>query len=376
MPPEVEANDLNHDFFSPISSDCSKPLLAPAIIRKLTKYIGYVARPTKRLRQATAGVMGTPRGKGRVGDVDMQQLSRLLKILERSVKAGEDLDPFPHIPASNLLPGSKSSPKKASTKKNGKIKKNDRRSRSVTPKEGDTGANDDPVNEDRPALTDADFDKLSALLDAARDSILGADCCIALLGSDRLPKQVCIISCFISLEHVLKRHYFIQLYSEELIMGCLGAIKNQLTKVLYPFVEAYVETGITINANPLLQSLIKPGHSSSEHRQQFGELFQALSAVIPRINNLVSAENVAMSDTIIISAVYIAIGPFFVVDADVGKKDNAVIKTLGKSAMRGLRLDALSLIRSVGWDFVPINPRFSMSWTRSLRTTKTRGPGS
>ena len=198
LPPEVEANDLNHDFFSPLSSDYSKPLLAPAIIRKLTKYIGYVARPTKRLRQATAGVMGTPRGKSRVGDVDMQQLSRLLKILERSVKAGEDLDPFPHVPASNLLPSSKSSPKKASTKKSGKTKKNDRRSRSATPKEGeDTGANDDAMNEDRPALTDADFDKLSTLLDAARDSILGADCCIALLGSDRLPKQVCTTSFFV-----------------------------------------------------------------------------------------------------------------------------------------------------------------------------------
>ena len=60
-----------------------------------------------------------------------------------------------------------------------------------------------------------------------------------------------------------------------------------------------------------------------------------------------------MSDSIIIQVVYIAIGPFFVVDAGGDgdgkdkKKDNLVIKTLGKSAMRGLRLDALSLIRSV-----------------------------
>jgi len=198
LPPEVEANDLNHDFFSPLSPDYSRPLLAPAIIRKLIKYIGYVARPTKRLRQAAAGVMGTPRGKGRVGDVDMQQLSRLLKILERSVKAGEDLDPFPHVPASNLLSSSKASPKKPSTKKSGKTKKNDRRSRSVTPKEGEhAGVNDDAMDEDRPALTDADFDKLLTLLDSARDSILAADCCIALLGSDRLPKQVCIYLLFL-----------------------------------------------------------------------------------------------------------------------------------------------------------------------------------
>ena len=56
---------------------------------------------------------------------------------------------------------------------------------------------------------------------------------------------------------------------------------------------------------------------------------------------------------------YIAIGPFFVADSggevDGGgtgggkgtKKESVIIKTLGKSAMRGLRLDALSLIRSV-----------------------------
>lgn len=74
---------------------------------------------------------------------------------------------------------------------------------------------------------------------------------------------------------------------------------------------------------------------------------------------MVNAETVAMSDSIIIQAVYIAIGPFFVADSggevDGGgagggkgtKKESVIIKTLGKSAMRGLRLDALSLIRSV-----------------------------
>ena len=68
-----------------------------------------------------------------------------------------------------------------------------------------------------------------------------------------------------------------------------------------------------------------------------------------------------MSDAIIIQAVYIAIGPFFVVDgggdgsdgagnaSGKGKKENVVLRTFGKSAMRGLRLDALSLIRSVSW---------------------------
>lgn len=136
-------------------------------------------------------------------------------------------------------------------------------------------------------------------------------------------------------------------------MACLNSVKNQLTKILYPFVESFSETGSTTTMNPILQSVVKNKHSSSSvHGHQLSELYQALSAVIPRINDLVGAESVAMSDTIIISAVYIAIGPFFVVDADTdpkSKKDNAVIKTLGKSAMRGLRLDALSLIRSVSF---------------------------
>jgi len=137
-----------------------------------------------------------------------------------------------------------------------------------------------------------------------------------------------------------------------LITSCLNAIKNQLTKILYPFVEASAEAGVGLNPNILLQGIVKSSNfASSGHRQQLGELFQALSAVIPRTNNLINAESVAMSDSIIISAVYIAIGPFFVVDAGgedaKSKKDNVIIKTLGKSAMRGLRLDALSLIRSV-----------------------------
>jgi cohesin loading factor subunit SCC2 len=139
---------------------------------------------------------------------------------------------------------------------------------------------------------------------------------------------------------------FQQLYSEELITSCLGSIKNQLTNIIYPFVEASGDSG---NQTPLLRHLV--GNSTPEsqrHRRQLSELFQALSAVLPRITNLLCGETIVMSDSIIIQAVYIAIGPFFVETADSkGKKDGAVLSTLGKSALRGLKLDALSLIRSV-----------------------------
>lgn len=63
-----------------------------------------------------------------------------------------------------------------------------------------------------------------------------------------------------------------------------------------------------------------------------------------------------MSDSITVQAVFIAIGPFFVVDpAGDGKaRGSLVLSTLGgTTALRGLRLSALSLIRSVSYWFLP-----------------------
>jgi len=119
--------------------------------------------------------------------------------------------------------------------------------------------------------------------------------------------------------------------------------------ILYPFAEAVGVGGLS---SPQLQRLHSNTHPhSSDLRRLLSELFQAISAVLPRINLLFSGENIVMSDAIIIQTVYIAIGPFFVVESgegDIkGKKENVVLNTLGNSAMRGLRLDALSVIRSV-----------------------------
>jgi cohesin loading factor subunit SCC2 len=193
LPPDADPSTLPADFFSTTSTtDFSRPLLQPSLIRKLTKYIGYVSRPNKRLRTA-AGAQGTPKGKGRMAEVDTQVLSRLLKLLERNVRAGEDVDPFPSSAPSHA---SKSvSPQKKSPKKSTKVKKNDRRSRSRTPGH-DEGETEDWDGEDRAEadeLSESDFDKLTRMLDIARDSIFAADCCIALLASDRLTKQVCRI---------------------------------------------------------------------------------------------------------------------------------------------------------------------------------------
>ncbi|TFK39055.1 hypothetical protein BDQ12DRAFT_682942 [Crucibulum laeve] len=326
--------------FSSLTVDPVRPLLHPTAVRKLTKYIGHVARPNKRLRQAGGGVPGTPSRRGRLAEVDTNVLSRLLKMLERSVRAGEDVDPFAWNKSNTAGAGAgrgSGSPKKKVAKKGKKV---ERRSKSRTPGEDDAEDQNADVQDARD-LSDADFDKLTRSLNVARDSIIAADCIIALLGSDRLAKQ---------------------LYSEELITACLNTIKNQLTKFIYPFVEASSlgsSTAPDSQLSPLLLHIVKPSSAISladTHRQQLGETFQALSSVLPRINMLVNAESVTMSDSIIIQAVYIAIGPFFIVESGSEEKSsskkekekgNVVLKTLGKSAMRGLRLDALSLIRSI-----------------------------
>ncbi|KAI0051083.1 hypothetical protein FA95DRAFT_1554896 [Auriscalpium vulgare] len=334
IPADADPGSLPTEFFSPLTMDTSHPQLHPNMIRKLTKYITQVTRPTKRLRaQSLAAHTPRPKAPGSIADLDIGTLSRTLKILERTVRLGEDLDPF----ATDKPPSARAPPSSPTKKKVGKSGKkataqSDQRSTSQMPNADDDAPDSEPTNgresEAPAALTDDDFLKLSRILEIARDSILAADCCIALLGSDRLPKQV---------------------YSEELITTCLSAIKNQLNKMIYPFIEAPFDAA---QASPILRHITRVSSSlAKSHRVLLADVYQALSSVLPRVNNLVCADTVLMSDSIIIQAVYIAIGPFFVAENESGegkgKKESIVQSTLGQSAMRGLRLDALSLIRSI-----------------------------
>jgi cohesin loading factor subunit SCC2 len=149
----------------------------------------------------------------------------------------------------------------------------------------------------------------------------------------------------------------------------LAAVKNLLDKVIYPFVEA--NSDVHGRSTPRVRQFIhhSTGQSSlillqvakaadapaQSRREVVSEIFQTLCSVFPRIDMLVSRSHVAMSDSIIIQAVYIAIGPFFVVEfglegnkAAKEKTASLVLNALGGSvALRGLRLAALSLIRTV-----------------------------
>ncbi|KAI1793228.1 hypothetical protein LXA43DRAFT_1124268 [Ganoderma leucocontextum] len=332
LPPDIEVEDLFLDWFSPLSVPGAPPLLHPNLVRKLITHITKVARPSKRhrlnSRDATGHAQAMPMYKGRMADIDTAMLSRILKMLERSVRAGDDLDPFPS-PAG----GGMSSQKVTKGKKTANGKKthaDSGRSKSQSPGGTADAMDVDEAQAELQPVTEQDVENLTRTLELARDSVLAADGCIALLASDRLPKQ---------------------LYSEELITASLATVKNHLTKILYPFVEASLaDAQLPGLLRELIQLSVSPG---SMLRQLLGEIFQAISSILPRINDLICADTMAMSESIIIQAVYIAIGPFFVVEAESegkGKKastSNGVIAALGGTAMRALRLDALALIRSI-----------------------------
>jgi cohesin loading factor subunit SCC2 len=125
-----------------------------------------------------------------VGKVEWQRwtpavLSRVLKILDRSVRAGEDLDPFHYVAGikMHLLANPKS--KRSARKRKTATERTRMRPRRCM-------AVDEPPPPPPPPqeATEADLEHLTKILEIAKDSVLAADCCIALLGSDRLTKQV------------------------------------------------------------------------------------------------------------------------------------------------------------------------------------------
>lgn len=190
LPPDVEPHDLPVEWFSPLTAPGSQPHLHPNIVRKLTTQIIKVARPSKRQRinsrDANGAAAGTPRYRCRMADIDTTTLSRILKILERSVRAGEELDPFKSAGA----PPSKSgkSRKAANGKKTQAEGRQSKSQSPAEPAEGDSMDVDEAPAEQ--SVTDQDIESLTRTLEIARDSVLAADCCVALLASDRLPKQV------------------------------------------------------------------------------------------------------------------------------------------------------------------------------------------
>jgi cohesin loading factor subunit SCC2 len=185
-PTEAEPEAL--DYFSKLTTDWSRPHLNSKVLSQISQILGQIAKLNKRTRRST--LLQSPSGGQSDGilNMDIQQLSRIIKILERSILLGEDIDPFsgPVVKTHSATDGqgddSGKSPAKG--KKGSRAKSPEgRKSRSKSRTPGDTEVNDEES-------TDIDPNKIEHGLWVAKESILAADACFALLTADHLPKQV------------------------------------------------------------------------------------------------------------------------------------------------------------------------------------------
>ncbi|KAG8832210.1 Sister chromatid cohesion protein 2 [Serendipita sp. 399] len=330
LPADSPVEDMeSFEFFSKLTTDWSHPRLSIKVMNKLTKIVDQIAQPTKRARRdALFHSPGMPEADS-LASLEISTLSRIIKLLERSVTAGEDVDPFAgpvvKLSGSGSAPeATDKSPTKGKKAKRGKSPEGRKtRSKSRTPV--DTGVDELGVDGEG----NVDLAKVENDLNLARESVLAVDVCLALLSADHLPKQ---------------------LYSEELITACLNSVKNQLTRIVYPFLEA--NNDIQDQISKALLTIVKNSdHYSKTQRSVLSDIFQAIVSIFPRIDKLVGRPGFSMSESITIQSVFIAIGPFFVAEPPTegrnGKVSVIASALGGTTALRGLRLSALSLIQSL-----------------------------
>lgn len=98
----------------------------------------------------------------------------------------------------------------------------------------------------------------------------------------------------------------------------------------------------------------------SSCNENLGNLFRHTCSALSQVQRLVKLPFMSLSDSIMISAVYLSIGPFFVVEPEPGtgggSSEGAKASAKGRSAMnavggpatmKGLRLPALNLLRNI-----------------------------
>ncbi|KAF8333610.1 uncharacterized protein EI90DRAFT_2994571 [Cantharellus anzutake] len=354
--------------FSHLMTSFSEPLLHSNSMQRLVYLLNQLAHPSKRSRVHQHSSQARSEPIVRLSQVDAASLQRLLRMLGRTVELGSgeqrEFAPFDWKPLENSAATTQKTPQKSPKKRkkeqtiassNGKnTNDNGRSSRSRSRSRSKTREPDKQLGGDNVSIPDSKLQgvpdilpideaaKFDRELDIASECALAVECCLSLLTADALPKQV---------------------YSEELISSCMMAIKNLLTYWIYPFVEATSE--IQGTQGPVLSHIVRSlSHEAIARRNRLGNVFRTVSSIFPRIDALLgmgkpsNAHMITMSDSIVIMAAYISIGPFFVVEPGTVQskaKDKVREKVIlgvqnvlgGEAGFRALRLSALSVIRTI-----------------------------
>ncbi|KAK4684433.1 cohesin loading factor subunit SCC2, partial [Tremellales sp. Uapishka_1] len=275
-------------FFSRISRE-QDSLLASGTIDKLIRYISRL-QGNKR-RQSSLG-------RTDVVYWDEDSLARILKLLEKSIKDADSREIFKNDGIKIASPGKE--------KEKGKGKKSAKRK--------SPGADNAAMGEEEEAVCE---EKLRAMMEAT----LAAECCLVLLDSDGLPKQ---------------------LYSEDLLIACVGTLKDTMTKAIFPVVEAMAGGKMTSRyLSSIVASESTKGKSNASFRHPLlSTISRSLSSCLPRLTSLLSRLDFSFSDALVIQTIYTSIGPFFISEPTSKKNGDLGI-------MKGLRGESLGLLRGV-----------------------------
>lgn len=151
---------------------------------------------------------------------------------------------------------------------------------------------------------------------------------LALLNVDKLPKKI---------------------YSEDIIDSCLHLIKTQLSSLIYPLAVCSAAS-----ADGRDSALNQAFDLSSTAQDSAEELLSLYPSILPRVTALLKVED--MPEAILIKAVYISIGPFFVDLQQQESTTSSRSRAKGKAkevtspgfvALKTIRLAAFALIRVV-----------------------------
>ena len=193
---------------------------------------------------------------------------------------------------------------------------------------------------DHVAPSGAEDEALCACIRASTAALLAAQCVLSILAYEQLPKF---------------------LFSEEVVEQCLRCAKASMDSLLLPLVEACAEVpgaAATAAVSGLATRLTRGGGVPRALDELLVAHFHHVCEVLVHLEHLFRMRAVALSETLLVSSVYLSLGTFFVQEAaaPAGGKGAPAARAPGRSAkalfthanvLRPLRLSSLNLLRSI-----------------------------
>ncbi|CAK9787000.1 hypothetical protein CC85DRAFT_288268 [Cutaneotrichosporon oleaginosum] len=300
--PSLEQVNSSHYFYG-LSANGEHPLLSSECVDKLVKNFARL-RKSNRSRQTRAETLS----------LDADLLGRLLRILERSMQDGQDLDPFPDNGRRTVIENA--SPVKGAKGRKGK-------------KATSNGPEPSPELEVSEEEKNTGERTLATLSNAAAAAL----CCLVVLRTPGVPKE---------------------LYSEDLLTKAITTVRSQMAGVLFPVIEGLA--GDKIRSNYLAWIVTDEASAAAKGKSKkdtasfnnpfLSSIAHFTSAAVPHITGLINKHNVTFGEQLIINAVYLALGPVFVHEPARRGKAKAP-GTATWALMKTLRTDALGCLRVI-----------------------------